>query len=409
MIKNRTNGNHVRATEQATPLHLTLKSRATAAITAGCLALSMCPMVALAAPNADASQQGGRAPIEQQMPNEDQGFNGQQSPNGHGMANGQRPSDEQLPGAWQPAGGQQPAGEQPSGEQPAGEQQPGSDGWQMPGGDQAPMGQPEGGDDGFASGQVPADDQQFSDGEFGSGENAPSGIPGNQQPSDGVAPEGGQVPSDGQQPADGQQQPGDWQMPARDDQNQPAGAQGPREGQPAGDSAADAQVRDILADKYGVSTQMPEKGDAVEGADGTDGGMQRGKDQFLRVDDIPAVPEGEANVQQVIDTTRDIVREYGADALGKADFSDESFTTELADFANKSVDQRSEMFSSDAKPSDMTSPADEAKPGATTDANGAANESGQSASAKPSSENVSSSILDQIIEFLAGLFGFGSK
>ena len=400
MKTNRIVGKHVRETEQEAPLHLMLKSRATAALAAGCLALSMCPALAYAAPNADASQEEGRTSIERQMPNGGQESDGQHSSDGR-MAGSQMPSDRQMPTGEQPSDGQRPADEQQFGKQPADGQQPSFESGQMP-----------------DTGQAPSGDQQPSGEERGGVEWAPSDFSGVPAPADDQAQPSadGQAPADGQYPSDGQASSDDWQIPERDYQDgfSDLGQRGPRMEQFAEDSAADAQVRDILTEKYGAG-QIPSNdaagsGDGAGAPGGIAGDQTRsGMEGFVNVNDIPAVPEGEANVQEVIDTTRDIVRGYGADALEKADFSDKGFLAGLTKFTNDVVAQRAEMFENNAKPENAEQPGAPNGNGKEAGAKASSDDAAQSSASKPANENVSASVLDQIIEFLAGLFGFSAK
>ena len=118
------------------PRHMTLRSRATAAIASGCLALAIFPGVAMAAPaDGQGPQQNGNPPAMQT------GF----SDESFGMmAGGGQMLDGQMPGGEAPdgqmPGGQAPDGQAPSGQMPSG----GAPSGQMPG-DQAPEAQaPEG-------------------------------------------------------------------------------------------------------------------------------------------------------------------------------------------------------------------------------------------------------------------------
>ena len=133
------NGKHVRENSQEIPLHLTLKSRATAAVTAGCLALSLCPALAFAAPGAmESPQQSFGVPHEQQR---SQGWqasdDGQATERNRGFNPGPAPdggSPNDTPSGWRPEGEGDPAERQP-GDAP-GERQPENapGGWQPEGG-----------------------------------------------------------------------------------------------------------------------------------------------------------------------------------------------------------------------------------------------------------------------------------
>ena len=246
-------------TTDQTISHRTMRSRFGTAFVAGCLALSMCPAIALAAPGEaggmqDGQSQMGNPPSAMQFDNQD----GQQAPAFDGM----------------PFDGQAPSGQAPS-----------------------------------DMGQAPSDQQ-------------------------------GNAPNMGQAPNNGQQQPG--QVPsseAMSGQN-PFGMQSPSDMGPRAD-ATDNQVRQILAEKYGIT--MP--------AFGENGTFQPGDPA-----DAPELPEGAINVQAVIDTARDILREYqGEDLSAKIDDAD--FVAALKAFALSSTAQRMEMFANNERPT-MENPSD---------------------------------------------------
>ena len=164
---------------------------------------------------------------------------------------------------------------------------------------------------------------------------APEGAPDGQAP-DGQMPNG-QAP-DGQLPSG---QPGG----AGENAAMPDGAQVP--GAPADDAAA-SQVRDYLMEKFGIAAS------ADMGAEGAlPGGQQMGQPG-----EAPEIPEGEVNVQAIIDTVRDVMRQYGADALQSADFTDETWKTELASFIQKATVERLEMFQRGLAPSGEVAPSE---------------------------------------------------
>lgn len=254
--------------------HRTMRSRFGTAFVAGCLALSMCPAIALAAPNEaggmqDGQGQMGNPPSAMQFDNQD----GQQTPAFGGM-----PFDGQAP-----------------------------------------------------SGQAPSDMGQ-----------APSGQQGN-APDMGQAPNNGQqgnAPDMGQTPNDGQQQPGQASSDEAMSGQNPFGMQGPSDMGPRAD-ATDNQVRQILAEKYGIT--MP--------AFGENGAFQPNDPA-----DAPELPEGAINVQAVIDTARDILREYQGEDLS-AKIGNADFVAALKAFALSSTAQRMEMFASNERPT-MENPSD---------------------------------------------------
>ena len=336
MRTNRTIGNHEHETAPSQPLHLSLGSRAMAALTAGCLALSLCPALAFAAPSGEeAGQQGGNAPIEQQGPSGKQGPSNQM-PNDNGSPNG----------------GSLPAGNRPH---------------------------------------------------FEEGQSESSNPPG--QPAEGQwADAGSQAPADNAQPPrDDASQNGEPQAPEGENEGQPDYRDRPME-RPEGSSDMDDQVREILAENYGMTANPPAPegmadpvgaGDNAnaEGDAGAAAGNRRQPPELSG--NAPEIPEGEPNVQEIIDTTRDIVREYGADALAEADFDDQAFLTKLAEYANSAIEQRMEMFKKGIAPHSNaeSAPAEDAQP----------------ISGAPSNETASATVLEKVVSFLASLFGVGAE
>lgn len=286
--------------------HRSLRSRFGTAFVAGCLALSVCPAVALAAP---------------------------------GDANGMQNGPDQM--------GNPPAAMQFDGQNA--QQGPAFGGMQLDG--QAP------------NGQAPADMGQIPDGQQG------------QAPDMGQAPDGqqGQAPDMGQMPGGDQQQTG--QMPSG---QAPFDMQGPSGMEPRTD-AMDNQVRQILADKYGIATN----------AFGGNGAFQPGDPT-----DAPELPDGAANVQAVIDTARDILREYRDEDLASK-IGDADFVAALKAYALSSTAQRMEMFANQARPT-MENPADlpsdeAAAPGQDGTAPGA---------------TVSDDLMSAIIDLITDVFGY---
>lgn len=269
------------------PFHKTLRARATAALATGCLALSLSPAVALAAPGdqagQDGPQQGGNPPAAQQ---------------------------QALQGDWQPQG------------------------------DQVNQG---------ASQQPPSDGQQ---------------------------------PAAGQQPADGAQ----------------------AEGGPQGGSAVDDQVRQILSGQYGINATLPE-GMAAGGP----GAQPASGQQTASAIGVPEIPEGEVNVQAVIDTVRDVLRQHGEATFEAADYSDESFLATLAEYVQAAVGQRETLFASGAFPADAP-----AQQGAAPGESGVAADDGAAGdvavadgdAAGDASDDAASSAtwLDKLVGFIVGLF-----
>ena len=265
-----------------------LRSRVGAMLAAGCLTLSLCPVVALAAPpDQNGAPQGGNPPAMQQ-----------------GAPEGQAPE------------GQAPGGEAPEGQAPDGQQPPAGE---MPDG-QAPEGQ------------------------------APDG-----QTPDGQAPDG-QVP-DGQQPP---------------------------MGQPKDDALGD-QVRQALTNDYGIEISLPD--DAQKpGEDGED--SQQGKPEAA-----PELPEGAVNIQQVIDSVRDIFLKYGSAALS-SQISDSDFASEVKDYAVSANEKRLADFASNAAASEGAAPS------------GSQPSNGQPSALPEDLSSVDSTLMKQAIALVMDAFGY---
>ena len=351
----------------AVPLHKTLRGRATAALAAGCLALSLFPGIALAAPADDqASQQGGNPPAMQQGPGS--------------MAFSDASFGDMAGGGMMP-GGQMPDGQMPDGQAPDG---------------QAPEGQ-------APTGQAP--EGQAPDGQAPEGQ-APDG-----QAPTGQAPEG-QAPS-GQAPT-GQAPEG----------QAPAGA--PNGNGPRSDALDDA-VRTTLTKDYGVEASTPADaaagqqqgapGEAPEGTptgqapEGTSEGAPTGQAPEGAPGAAPELPEGAVNVQQIIDSVRDIFRSYSVSDLESADLTDESFAANLADYVLKAAEERLQMFASGEKPSDMQPPAGEAPTGQASEGQAPTGEAptgeaptGQSPAAL--GKDASEALIANLTAFVMGVFGY---
>ena len=318
---------------QGAPSHLNPRRRAAAAFAAGCLALTLCPAAAFAAPSGPGgAPQGGMPPAMQQDA---------------AMPSGQAP-DGQAPD------GQAPAGQAPDGQAPDGQAPEGQPMEQAPDG-QAPMGQAP---DGQADGQA-------SDG----------------QPS-------GQAPDDLN---------GDWQSIPGD--------------QPRSD-ALDDQIRQELTDSYGIQTERPA---AVAKATGQNG--QPGSPE-----DAPEIPEGETNVQQVIDAIRDVLRQYSSEDLASK-LSDADFVAEVQAYAKSATASRLAAFASGQKPASASEAAGQA-PESQGDANAQApsGRDGDPADgtapanapdtdgfdAAQAIQNVDSSLIGQIASLVMAAFGYTS-
>ena len=295
--------------------HRSFRSRALAAATSGCLALSMCPALAMAAqPEQGGPQQGEPPAAMQQAP--------------EGWQAGEAASFGEAPDG-QPGQGQAPQGQAPDGQAPQG---------------QMPQGQP-------ASEQDPQ----------------------------------GQM-SDGQAPL------GDMQKPAADSQMPENGMPGNR------NDAVDQKVQQILSEQFGVKLSL----DKI---------AKDGNDKPIDADKAAIeLPEGEINVQQVIDSIRDLLRTYTVDELESADFTDASFTEKLTESVSKSNEERLARFASETKPDQANG-----KQAKTGEAKSASDEPpadetfvrevAQIEDEAPSTQQASESTLSKLICFIVGLFG----
>lgn len=323
-------------TQQEAP-HKNLRRRMGVAFVSGCLALSMCPALAMAQPG---GADGAFNPSDQPMEQTEQMGQPPAAPEG----------DVQMPqGDFDGSSAQQP---------------PAMDGSQSA--NQAPQ----------APGQTSTDNA--------------NGMP--QQP--GQAPEGdgnqGQQPNEA--PADNGGQPN--QQPGQDNQapqGQP-GDQAPQgqPGQPRTDEL-DAKVLGIL-ESYGI--ELPSAPNADQQANGDQAPGNPGE--------APELPEGAVNVQQVIDTMRDILHEYSVNDL-ETNMSDETFVTTLKAYAQTATAQRLAMFASQERPnmetpSDLPAEGDQAPEGAP--------EGTPEASAP--GEGASDALLSQICSLIMDVFGYVS-
>lgn len=209
------------------------------------------------------------------------------------------------------------------------------------------------------------------------------------------APEGpqGEAPANGEQPPalpNGEAQQGeapDGQAPEGPQGQEPDGhapdmQQGPFGDMPRIDPVGD-QVKQILVDQFGIT--LPAMGEGVDG-------FQPGAPS-----DAPEIPEGEVNVQQVIDSTRDILREYGTEDLSTK-LADPEFAATLQEYAKAMTEQRLAMFASNDRPSfdnpsDLPANPEDATPeGAPAEA--------------PVDANADAGILSQIVDLLMDAFGY---
>ena len=347
--------------------HLDLKPRFGAALVAGCLALSLAPCAAFAAPMEDGGFQQGGAPAAMQEGSQSGGEMPGGAPMGQtqGGAMGQEPGGQQAPsddfGPQTPSepiasngfGEQQPSGDAPAGQAPDGQMTPGQ---------QAPS-------DELPSGQAP------------NGQTAPNG----QAPL-------AQMPDQQNGETSWQQVPGN-----------------PTGDQPRTD-ATDDQVRQALADSYGIETSMPngQAGDAAAtpGAPG----------------EAPDLPEGAVNVQQIIDAMRDVLRFFSGDDLASR-IGDADFAAELQAYAKSATEQRLAAFASGDAPAMQNAPANTPADNAAVSANDSALPTGMPATpaapangeAAPANapaapaeaaQSVSASVFDQILSIIMGAFGY---
>ena len=280
-------------TVKTKPTHKNLGRNAASAIISGCLALSLCPAIAFAAP-------GGEPPaMMQDSGYQDGSFN-----------QGMPPAQSQNGGPSQSIGS---PSDQNGGGQPTGQ------------GNGAPQGQ----------------------------------APDMQQPANGTP--------DGQQPA---QQPDSVGAPA----GQPGGngMQGGRN-----DQVSD-QVRSTLSESYGVSTAQPAQDQAPNGSKPSE--------------EPPTLLDGEINVQQIIDSVRDMMRHYGLDALQSADFSDSQFNADATEYVTQANATRFTQDQNQQAPADLQ---DDTTPIEKPDEGDAA----------PTDTAADKSLIDKLVAFVMGIFG----
>lgn len=330
----------------STPPHKNLRKRFGAAFVSGCLALTMCPALALAQPG-DAFDQNGAPDQAMQAQGQQFGFGG----------------DQQFgdPGAFQQAGmpfdGQEPG---------QGGQEPGQDGMaQPPAQDNGDQGQraeaPSNG-----NGQAPDANGEGQQPDAGLPESAPSG-------------EFGQM-------SDAPFDLGGFQM--RSD-------------------AIDGQIRQLLADAFGISAfmqdQAPEdvgmQGQAPEGVNSDEFGGSGDMRMPGNKEEAPEIPEGEVNVQQVIDAARDILREYGSEDL-EARLADPEFASTLQSYAKVTTEQRLADFANNVRPT-MENPADLPAPEGDGDEPSLPLEEEAEAQA-------GDSVLSQIVKLVLDVFGYAA-
>ena len=425
------NARHVEAAGY-TPLHLTLKSRATAMLTAGCLALSLCPTVALAAPMADqAGPMGDQAnQPTMQMPADNQEALGDEQQmqgapqfqqNGQWGFGGQQGADQDAMQGEQPADANAMQG--PAANVQAPTDAPAFDEGQAPEGmpafdeGQAPEGAPSWNDEQTPT-EAEASGDQAPAGAMQGSTDAPQPSANNNQALEGAGPESadgtaGELPAMGNENApmgDRGQAPTDGQQP-------PAFENGPRGGM-AGDDVFAGEIRDILMDGYGVTA--PSDADAPAApSSGEEGAMPQGgpagnPGDFAQgapmVGEAPELPEGAVNVQAVIDSARDAVQEYGADTLKSADFTDGDFLSGLIDYVKTATEQREAAFAEGAAPSfgapanNGEAPSDEAL---SSEAPEAGDQAQQAPDAAP--QSLGSSVLKNLIDAIANALGFNAQ
>ena len=106
-----------------------------------------------------------------------------------------------------------------------------------------------------------------------------------------------------------------------------------------------------------------------------------------------------SNIQQVIDSTRDTIRQYGASALESADFSDAAFSAEAGEYVTKANDDRLASFASDELPAQAAPSSDAQKaPDNTAGDTAPANDK------NTGNDKVSDSTIDKIVQFIMGVF-----
>ena len=334
--------------------HLNLRSRLGSAFVAGCLALSVCPTLAFAATNTNGSaQDAGNPPAAMQF--DANNANGPQQGMQQGPQFGQF---NQAPSDFT----QNQAPEMQDWETPNGEAM----------GDQAPE-----------AGQMP----------------------------NGEAPDMSQAPNMDQ--ASGMNGAPDMnQTPDMQNGQAPNGmafdGQAPNGNQPRTDAMSE-QVRQILSETYGITLPTIGENGQPDGANQPNGDFQPGN--MGNPGEAPELPEGATNVQQVIDTARDILREYSAtdlqDKIGDADF-----VAALQAYALSATEQRLAMFASNERPtmenpsdlpSDQAAPATEGAPSGEAPSAGAFNPNDAE-----SGDAIDGVLMSQIISLIMDVFGYVS-
>ncbi len=252
-------------------------------------------------------------------------------------------------------------------------------------------------------GQAPSG---FTQGEAPEMGQAPEGMPGGEAPDFSQAPEGapeGEAPDfqmqNGQAPNMQAGELPSGELPS----GQAPDMQAPNGNEPRTDAMSE-QVKQILAETYGIT--LPAFGESEPTGDFQPGNMGA-------PDEAPELPDGIVNVQQVIDTARDILREYSAtdlqDKIGDADF-----VAALKAYALSATEQRLAMFASNERPT-MEAPSDlpSDQAAAPTDApDGAA--PGEAVDGAPEGtpngtapgDAVDGTLMSQIISLIMDVFGY---
>ena len=210
------------------------------------------------------------------------------------------------------------------------------------------------------------------------------------------------------------------------------------------DNPMDLQISQFIKEKFGIDLEDGMRNEASDnaqkpGEQSTDG-------------QVPELPEGSVNVQQIIDSVHDLMLKYDIQTLEDADLDDSEFMNELSEYITKANEERLQQFASGEKPghngpTDQTSESkQENAPGKAdrstdlaaskgqADNNSKANEKAGTSADKASSSKkdstssqtsaadktstsknaasdknaspLSDSFLSKIVNFIAGVFGF---
>ena len=320
------------------PNHKNLRSRAAAGIVAGCLALSVCPAIALAAPPEQDAPQGVEVTMQQPMDGQVEDF-------GNG-----RPSDEGFSNQGDSFWGEGPAQGGPSGDFTN--------------------------DQGF-NGEMPDEQPSFEQDEaFGMPPENNSGEPAGNQPGE----QWGETAFSHDQQAGAPQngQPMQNQQPGGPMGGQPGTMMAPTSGNMPMDNPMDLQISQFIKEKFGIDLE-----DGMGNA--TSDNAQKPGEQSTN-GQVPELPEGSVNVQQIIDSVHDLMLKYDIQMLEDADLDDSEFMNELSEYITKANEERLQQFASGEKPG-QNGPTDQTSESKQENAPGKADRSTDLAASKGQPDN----------------------